>query len=89
MPSLKADTIIRNANIITIDPRQPRANALAMLHVRFVAVGGDDAVADLVGPDTSIDCDMLRSILRSIMRYHNYYIFVLLLPTEVKCGIMY
>ena len=72
MLSLKADTVIRNANIITIDPRQPRANALAMLNVRFVAVGDDDAVADLVGPDTSIDCDMLRSILRSIMSYHNY-----------------
>ena len=52
MPSLKADTVIRNANIITINPAQPRATALAMLHGRLVAVGAADAVADWVGPDT-------------------------------------
>lgn len=53
MPSLKADTVIRNANVITIDPRRPRATAIAIRHGRLTAVGdGADAVADWVGPDT-------------------------------------
>ena len=52
MPTIKADTVIRNANIITIDSRQPRATALAILHGRFAAVGGADDVTDWVGPDT-------------------------------------
>ena len=30
--SAHAETIIKNANIITIDPRQPRAQALAIRH---------------------------------------------------------
>ena len=54
MPSIYADTVIRNANIITIDATRPRAEALAMLHGRLVAVGGADDVADWVGPDTRV-----------------------------------
>ena len=50
MPSIYADTVIRNVNIITIDSRRPRAEALAMLHGRFAAVGSADDVADWVGP---------------------------------------
>ena len=49
-----ADTIIRNANIITIDPSQPKAQSLAMRHGRFIAVGGNDDVAGLEGPGTKI-----------------------------------
>ena len=54
MPSIYADTVVRNANVITIDPRRPRAEALAILHGRLAAVGDADAVADWVGPDTRI-----------------------------------
>jgi hypothetical protein len=34
---LHADTIIRNANIITMDPTQPRASALAIRGGKFAA----------------------------------------------------
>ena len=54
MPSIYADTVIRNANIITIDNNRPRAQALAMLHGRFAAVGSPDDVADWVGSDTKV-----------------------------------
>ena len=49
-----AETVIQNANIITINPRQPSAQALAIRHGRFIAIGGKDNVADLVGPDTKV-----------------------------------
>ena len=49
-----ADTVVRHTNVITIDPRNPRAQAVAMRDGRFVAVGDDDSVADLVGPDTQV-----------------------------------
>ena len=49
-----ADTIIRNANVITIDPSLPRAQALAMRHGRFIAVGSTDDVRNLVGPTTEV-----------------------------------
>ena len=48
------ETIIRNANIITIDPRRPRAQALAISHGRFVAVGDNDSVTRLSGPNTKV-----------------------------------
>ena len=56
MPSstAHADTIIRNANIITIDPDRPQAQSLAMRHGRFIAVGSNDDVAGLEGPGTKI-----------------------------------
>jgi predicted amidohydrolase YtcJ len=34
-PAIKAEMVIQNANIITIDPRQPRAQALAIRHGRL------------------------------------------------------
>ena len=49
-----ADIIIRNANIITIDPDRPRAQALAIRHGRFIAVGDNSDVAALAGPETKV-----------------------------------
>ena len=54
MPTLYADTVIRNTNVITIDPRNPRAQAVAIRGGRFVAVGDNDSVSELVGPETKV-----------------------------------
>jgi len=51
----KAETLIQNANIITINPLQPRSQALAILDGKFIAVGTNDEIADLVGPNTHLD----------------------------------
>ena len=51
---LHADTIVRNANVITVDPRLPRAQAVAMRDGRFVAVGSNDDVDGLKGPGTTV-----------------------------------
>ena len=51
---LKADTIIRNANIITMDPRQPHAQAAAILDGKFIGVGSAAELTNLVGPNTRI-----------------------------------
>ena len=50
--ALTADTIVRNANIITVDPRQPRAQALAIRDGKFVAVGNNEDIAGLAGSGT-------------------------------------
>ncbi len=50
MPS--ADLIIVNADIHTMDGANPRATALAIKDGRVLAVGGEDAVRDLSGPET-------------------------------------
>ena len=49
-----ADTVIRSANVITIDPAQPRATAVAMKYGRFIGVGSDSDLETLIGPDTTV-----------------------------------
>ena len=50
----KADTVIKNANIITIDTGRPRAQALAMSHGRLTGVGSNEDIEGLIGPDTKV-----------------------------------
>ena len=49
-----ADAVIRQANIITIDPKRPRAQAVAIQDGKFIAIGDDHAVSDLIGPSTEV-----------------------------------
>jgi predicted amidohydrolase YtcJ len=49
-----ADLIIHNARIWTVNPKQPEADALAVLNGRFVAVGSEAAVMRWQGPHTRI-----------------------------------
>jgi predicted amidohydrolase YtcJ len=54
MTGYHAETVIRRANVITIDPSQPRASAVAMRQGRFIGVGSDADVETLIGPDTTV-----------------------------------
>ena len=56
MPSVAthADTVIRNSNVITVDPQRPRAQALAINGGKFVAVGSNSDVENLIGPGTRV-----------------------------------
>jgi predicted amidohydrolase YtcJ len=49
-----AELVVRRANVLTIDTRQPRANAFAVLNGRFVFVGADEAVQPFIGPNTLV-----------------------------------
>jgi predicted amidohydrolase YtcJ len=49
-----AELIIRNARIWTVNPKQPEADALAVLNGRFVAVGAEAEVMHWQGPHTRI-----------------------------------
>ena len=49
-----ADLIIREAHIVTVDPRFSTASAAAIRNGRFVAVGSDAAVLKTKGPNTRV-----------------------------------
>ena len=51
---LKADLVVRNANIITMDTRQPHAEAAAILDGKFIGVGSAAELTNLVGPNTRV-----------------------------------
>ena len=48
------DLIIVNADIITMDPSRPRAQAVAVADGRISAVGSDNEITALVGEDTQV-----------------------------------
>ncbi len=50
----KADLIIRNGKILTLDDEQPNASALAVREGKFVRVGTDKAVMAYKGPQTKV-----------------------------------
>ncbi|MCX2726475.1 amidohydrolase [Thermomicrobium sp. 4228-Ro] len=49
-----ADLVLRNANVLTLDPAQPRAQALSVWRGRILAVGDEDRVLEDAGPGTRI-----------------------------------
>ncbi len=48
------ERIFVNANLITVDPSRPRAEALAVNGGRITALGDSDEIRALAGPDTDI-----------------------------------
>jgi predicted amidohydrolase YtcJ len=50
--TMHADTVLLGGTIRTMEPDRPLAEALAIRGDRIVAVGSDDQVAALAGPDT-------------------------------------
>ena len=54
-PALQpADLVLRDATIATLDPLQPRAQAVAIRNGRIAAVGSDDAIARYIGKQTKV-----------------------------------
>jgi hypothetical protein len=49
-----ADLVVRNANVVTIDPDQPRAQAVAVIGEQIVAVTTDQAIEAYVGDATEV-----------------------------------
>ncbi|TMC59223.1 MAG: amidohydrolase, partial [Chloroflexi bacterium] len=48
------ELILYNANIMTMADAQPRAQAVAIAHGRFLAVGSDDEVRPLATAGTKV-----------------------------------
>ncbi len=48
------DLVVRNARVYTVDDALPRAEAFAVKFGRFLAVGSNDDVANLVTPGTEV-----------------------------------
>lgn len=54
MPRPRADLVVVNADVITVDPEHPAAGALAVSDGRFLAVGASAEMLDLAGPGTEV-----------------------------------
>jgi predicted amidohydrolase YtcJ len=71
---MKADLILRNARIYTVDSARPWAEALACAAGHIVAVGGSDAVMDLAGPGTEVIEAHGRLVLPGLTDAHVHFL---------------
>jgi predicted amidohydrolase YtcJ len=49
-----ADIVIKHGNLLTMDPALPRAEAMAISGHHIQAVGSNDEIANLIGPNTKV-----------------------------------
>ena len=68
--SFQADTVFKGANIITVDPNTPHAQALAMKDGKFVGVGSDSDIEGLIGPGTDIQDMRGKTIVPGFIDAH-------------------
>jgi predicted amidohydrolase YtcJ len=74
---LEGDLAIRGANIITMDPRQPRAEALLVRKGRIIALGGWEQVADRVGGVQTLDLEG-KIVLPGFIDTHVHFLWTAL-----------
>lgn len=65
-----ADLILTNARVLTMDPRHPRAEAVAVAGERIVAIGTSAEVGTLAGPRTRIIDASGRTLLPGFFESH-------------------
>ncbi len=49
-----ADLVVTNANVVTIDTDNPRAEAVAVMGEEIIAVTTNSAIQAYIGPDTEV-----------------------------------
>lgn len=68
------DLIVRNANVITVDPSRPSARALAISGDRFVAVGDERDIVRLAGASTRVIDAGGRTVIPGLNDSHTHLI---------------
>lgn len=68
----KADTVIRNARIYTVDARMPTASAMAVAGDRIIAVGSFKQLGGLVGAATKVVDAGRMAVVPGFIDCHNH-----------------
>jgi len=70
----KADTILVNGRIATLDKRNKFQSAVAIKNGRFVAVGGDSEITNYRGSGTQVIDVGGRTVIPGLVDSHNHFI---------------
>ncbi|MFO7681377.1 MAG: amidohydrolase [Chloroflexota bacterium] len=71
---MHADLIIHHAKIYTVDPQLPWAEAVAVHNGRFLAVGANDDILNLAGPQTRVIDGNGRLLLPGLIDSHVHFL---------------
>ncbi|MFC1714872.1 amidohydrolase [Candidatus Poribacteria bacterium] len=85
---MKADLVATNANIITVDRKLPRAQALAVWGDTFASVGKNDEIESLIGKDTEVLDLKGKTVLPGLIDAHIHVLSSgISHVTTVDCGL--
>ena len=79
-----ADLILHNAKIYTVDAQQPWAEAAAMSNGRFLAVGSNEEILSLAGPQTTLVDGHGRLALPGLTDAHVHFLQVAIRARQVS-----
>ncbi len=79
------DLILSNANVITMDPGDSRASAVAAKWDKIIKVGEDPEIGALAGPDTKVIDLGGKTLLPGFIDTHNHLSFYGYLVSSVDC----
>jgi predicted amidohydrolase YtcJ len=69
-----ADLVLQDGDVLTQDPAQPRASAVAMRGERIVAIGDTATVAPLIGPHTRVLALHGRAVVPALTDAHAHLV---------------
>ena len=81
------DLVITGANVLTMDSRDRRAEALAVNGGKIAAVGTQAEVSKLAGPDTEVVYLAGRTLIPGFVDVHNHFSLTTLQPVMVDCRV--
>ena len=77
----QADLVVVNARVLTMDPANPSAQAVAVKDGRILAVGDRQSVAELRGPHTRVidaeDASVVPGFVRQLSNSSRYLMLYL------------
>ncbi len=80
-----ADAIYHGGNIVTVDDKNPMAEALAVKHVKIVAVGNKVDVLKLKGDTTKVIDLGGKTLVPGFLDGHSHFINCLQVAQQANC----
>jgi hypothetical protein len=81
-----AERIIRGGPIVTVNPAQPAAEAVAIAAGRIVAVGSEADVMKLAGPETVVTDLAGQTLVPGFVDGHSHFFSVVTVQTSALCA---
>ncbi len=81
----KPDLVIIDADVLTVDPSHPRAQAVAVNQDRILAVGTTDEINRLAGPDTQVIDGRGLTLLPGFIDSHIHLLSLARTTQELDC----
>ncbi|PIE14216.1 MAG: hydrolase [Rhodobacterales bacterium] len=79
-----ADRVLKNADVYTVDAKNPNAQAIAIDDGKIVFVGSNDKVAEYIGKDTKVDDLKGKFVLPGFIDTHAHFALGAAIASAVK-----